>query len=197
MEDHWLYAVSYVEVGFDGERVDKKQYISQWETTIRNAMIDDPVVVKIKQQANGEPDEENPLSLSKEEEDALAEKLNRPEMYFNEENLRHAYRQPNGTLIDFIKHALGLIKTKTREEEILENFHAWLVSKSLTPKQAQYLSLLKNRGIVNGKLDMEDLFSPPLSILNAAGIGIELFGETGLQEILKDLNEAVFIKRVA
>ena len=50
---------------------------------------------------------------------------------------------------------------------------------------------------MNGKLEMADLFSPPLSILNAAGIGIELFGEVGLQEILNDLNESVFIKRVA
>ena len=37
-----------------------------------------------------------------------------------------------------------------------------------------------------GEIDLEDLFQPPLSILNAAGIGVELFGEQGLKEIIKD-----------
>lgn len=81
-------------------------------------------------------------------------------MSFNEENLRRAYRQPGGNLIDFIRAALGKLKIKDREEELTENFQAWLVSKSLTPQQAQYLSILKNRGIARGKIDLEDLFLP-------------------------------------
>jgi type I restriction enzyme R subunit len=115
-------------------------------------------------------------------------------MYFNEENLRRAYRRPGGNLIDFIKAALGTLKLKPREEELTENFQAWLVSKSLTPHQAQYLSLIKNRGIARGKVELEDLFQPPLSILNAAELGVELFGERGLKEIIEDLNMSVFKK---
>src|SRR5437763_6580943 len=106
-----------------------------------------------------------------------------------------AYRQPWGNLIDFVKAALGTIHLKTREEVLTENFHAWLVTKSLTPQQAQYLSLLKNRGIASGKLDLDDLFKPPLSILNAAGLGVELFGEKGLKDILEDLNTSIFRKK--
>lgn len=198
LEDEWLYAVNYVEVGFEGERVDKKQYQSNWETIIRERMKDDSIIGKIRNYAQAKTEEEKKqYALTEEEEDEIARKLNTPEMYFNEENLRRAYRQPSGNLIDFIRHALGLVKHKSREEEITENFQAWLVTKSLSPQQAQYLSLLKNRGIVKGKLDVDDLFKPPLSILNAAGLGIELFGEQGLKEVLDDLNETVFIKRVA
>jgi type I restriction enzyme R subunit len=111
-----------------------------------------------------------------------------------EENLRRAYRKPGGNLIDFIKAALGSLKLKPREEELTENFQAWLVAKSLTPQQAQYLSLVKNRGIVRGRIEVEDLFKPPLSILNAAELGVELFGEKGLKEIIQDMNESVFRK---
>ncbi len=118
-------------------------------------------------------------------------------MYFNEDNLRRAYRQPGGNLVDFIKAALGRLQIKSREEEITENFQAWLVSKSLTPQQAQYLALLKNRGIANGRITVEDLFNPPLSILNAAGLGVELFGETGLQAIISDMNSSVFQQKTA
>jgi len=187
LEDEWLHAVTYVEVGPEGERVDKRDYVTNWETSVQSAVKDDPIIQKVRR---GE-------LLTEEEEKALADRLNRPEMYFNEENLRRAYRQPGGNLIDFIKAALGSLKIKPREEELTENFQAWLVAKSITPQQAQYLSLLKNRGIARGRIELEDLFQPPLSILNAAELGVELFGERGLKEIIQDLNDSVFMKKVA
>ena len=187
LQDEWLHAVSYVEVGPEGERVDKRDYLTNWEKTVRSAVNDDEIIRKVR-------DEE---PLTPEEEEILAERLNRPEMYFNEDNLRRAYRQPGGSLIDFIKAALGRLKIKSREEELTDNFQAWLVAKSLTPEQAQYLSLLKNRGIASGKIELEDLFSPPLSILNAAGLGVELFGEKGLKEIIEDMNVSVFHRKTA
>jgi type I restriction enzyme R subunit len=90
-----------------------------------------------------------------------------------------------------------LEKLKSKDEEVTENFHAWLVSKNVTPEQAQYLALLKNRGLATGKVELEDLFEPPLSILNAADVGIELFGELGLQTIIADMNQTLFPKRAA
>ena len=187
LEDEWLHAVTYVEVGPEGERVDKRDYVTNWEKTIRTAVEKDPILQKIK----------NKQPLTEEEEQTLTERLNRPEMYFNEENLRRAYRRPGGTLIDFIRAALGSLKIKSREEELTENFQAWLVAKSLTPQQAQYLSLLKNRGIAKGEIEIEDLFEPPLSILNAAERGIELFGEKELKEIIEEMNHSVFMREIA
>jgi hypothetical protein len=34
-------------------------------------------------------------------------------------------------------------------------------------------------------------------VLNAANVGVELFGEKGLREIIDDLNETVFKKKTA
>jgi type I restriction enzyme R subunit len=180
--DEWLEAVSYVEVGPEGERIDKKEYQTNWEKTVRDMSREDPIIDKVKM---GEP-------LTESEEEKLSTRLNSPRHYFNEENLRRAYKNPVGSLIDFIKAALGLVKIKSRDEKLEEVFRAWLVSRALAPEQAQYLSLLKNRGIATGRVQIDDLFKPPLSILNAAGIGIELFGEKGLQEIVEDLNRHVF-----
>ncbi|MGV8118316.1 MAG: DEAD/DEAH box helicase family protein [Candidatus Xenobiia bacterium LiM19] len=185
--DEWLEAVAYVDVGPEGERVDKREYVTKWEETIKKAVQDDSILQKIR-------DDE---SLSEEEELQLSHRLNKPEMYFNEDNLRKAYRNPGGVLVDFIKSALGRLKIKSREEILNENFQAWLVTKSITPEQAQYLTLLKNRGVVKGAFRMEDLFAPPLSVLNAATVGVELFGEKGLREIIDDLNESVFSRKVA
>lgn len=182
-EDRWQERVSYVEIGTEGERVDKRDYVTNWERTIKSAVDNDPILQKIR---NGE-------LLTELEETVIKQRLNQPRYYFNEENLRRAYRNNQGSLIDFIGAALGTAKIKSREEQLEDNFRAWLVSHSFTPEQAQYLSLLKNRGIAKGKVDIQDLFQPPLSILNAAGLGVELFGSERLKEIFEELNCSVFI----
>jgi type I restriction enzyme R subunit len=181
LEDEWLDAVHYIEVGPDGERIDKRDYVTDWETTVRQAVDADPIIAKVKA---GE-------ALTEQEEDQLAQRLNQPQRYFNEDNLRRAYRNPGGNLVDFIRAALGMLKIKSREERVEENFRAWLVAKNITPEQAQYLALLKNRGLVKGKVSLDDLFTPPLSILNAANIGIELFGEQGLRNVMDEINQSV------
>ena len=182
LEDEWLQAVTYVEVGPEGERVDKEQYVSDWQQTIRSCVDDDPLIRKVR--------DDDPLDAD--EEESLARRLNVPERYFNEENLQRAYRNPGGTLIDFIRAALGSLRIKSREERLDEAFRAWLVSRSLTTRQAEYLCLLKNRGIATGHLRVEDLFEPPLSILDVACKGIELFGEEGLKQVVQDLSDDVF-----
>jgi len=183
LEDEWLDAVHYIEVGPDGERVDNRDYVTDWETTVQQEAEADPIIAKIK--TGG--------ALTDEEETQLAQRLNQPQRYFNEDNLRRAYRNPGGNLVDFIRAALGMLKIKSREERVEDNFRAWLVAKHLTPEQAQYLSLLKNRGLVKGKVSLDDLFAPPLSILNAANIGIELFGEQGLRSVMDEINQSVLV----
>ncbi|MGH9695342.1 MAG: type I restriction-modification enzyme R subunit C-terminal domain-containing protein, partial [Bryobacteraceae bacterium] len=100
----------------------------------------------VKKVKTGEP-------LTAEQEQELARRLNQPTHYFNEDNLRRAYRRPGGNLIDFVKAALGTSKLKSRAEETTENFQAWLVTKNFAPEQASYLTLLKNRGIARGKVE--------------------------------------------
>ncbi len=185
--DRWLEGLAYVEVGPGGvdHRYTKTDYVSSWEKTIRDAAEDDIALNKIKAGKN----------LTEQEEEALAQKLNSPEYFFNETNLRRAYDNQSHGLVDFVKAALGMIKPKSKEERLTDAFYAWLVTRDLTPAQADYLALLKNRGIVQGKVDMDDLFQPPLSILNAAEIGVELFGEPELKRIIDEMNEEIFEKQ--
>jgi MFS family permease len=55
-----------------------------------------------------------------------------------------------------------------------------MVTRNLTPQQAQFLSLLKNRGIVRGKVAVTDLFQPPLSILTTYHIVLVISTMLGL-----------------
>ena len=38
LQDEWLHAVTYVEVGPEGERVDKRDYVTNWEKTVQSAV---------------------------------------------------------------------------------------------------------------------------------------------------------------
>lgn len=181
LDDEWMEAVHYIEVGPNGERVDKREYVTDWEKAVKQQAASDPALAKVKA---GEP-------LTDEEETDLAQRLNQPQRYFNEDNLRRAYRQPGGNLVDFIRSALGTLKLKSREERVEENFRAWLITRSFTPQQAQYLALLKNRVLVRGKVELDDLGRPPLSILGAASTGIQLFGEEGLKNVITEINQTV------
>ena len=182
LDDEWLEAVSYIEVGPEGERIDKSEYLTRWEESVRVGVNDDPLLGKVR--------DDKPLSPAEEEE--LVRRLNRPEHYFNEDNLRRAYGDPAGNLIDFVRAALGRLTVKSRADLLDESFRAWLVSRSFTPHQAEYLCLLKNRGIATGHVRLDDLFEPPLSILDAAGKGVELFGEEGLRQVVVRLDADVF-----
>ncbi len=182
LDDEWYIEVSYVEVGPDGERIDKHEYVTNWVKTVEQRISDDPLLVKVR----------DGIPLTDAEEDELARRLNAPSYYFNEENLRRAYKSPSGTLVDFVRAALGLHKVKSREERAEENFRAWLVAKGFGPEEATYLSLLKNRGIARGKVSVEDLFEPPLSLQDAGNRGVTLFGIDGLREVVSDMNENVF-----
>jgi type I restriction enzyme R subunit len=182
IEDEWIYRGKTIDYGPDGEEIDKNDYITNWEKAITGNFATDPLVQKIRE---GE-------DLSEGEEEILSVSLNQPELYFNEQNLRRAYAQPLGSLADFIKHAQGLKKLKSTEEQIEENFDAWVITQNLKPEQTDFMRLLKNRFIANGRATVDDLFVPPLSQLNAARKGVELFGEERLLVIIEDLNTTIF-----
>jgi type I restriction enzyme, R subunit len=112
LEDEWLETVAYVEAGPEGEPIDKRDHVNTWDTTIQASVERDPLLQKIR----------DGNALTEDEEQILAQSLNNPELYFNEESLCRAYRRPGGTLIEFIRAALGGLKLKSREEELTENF---------------------------------------------------------------------------
>ncbi len=115
--DRWKEAVQYVEIGNEGEQLDKRRYVTIWKETINNQVSEDLILQKIRL---GE-------FLTEEEENQIEQQLNQPKYYFNEENLRRAYNNPQSNLIDFIKAALKLIKIKSIAEQKEENFRAWLI----------------------------------------------------------------------
>jgi len=178
----------HVEVGLKGEKVDVADYQSQWETEVQKLSKIDPLIQKIK----------SGKELDDEEIQKLAEKLNSPEFYFNEVNLRTAYHYPEGILSEFVKAALKLYKLPTEEqlqEKKIDNlFEAWLVEGNFSSQQAKILRMIKSQYLANKEKPDISIFNQPLfSQFGGLPAILKLFGEKEIQTTLKELNSKIFV----
>lgn len=167
-------------VGPEGLEIDRNTYREEWRNKILELYRGDPAVQKI---FAGE-------ELSEEEWEALAQRLNSPEYFFDEKSLRKAFQQPTGSLSDFVRAALGQYHFPTREERIERAFNAWVAQRSqnLRPEQARMLRLLKQRVLAGDKIEMRLFSQPPFSLWGGRARMEQLFGKEDLLKIVEEFN---------
>ena len=120
----------------------------------------------------------------------LAQRLNSPEYYFNEESLRRAFEQPTGSLTDFIRVTLGLDRFLTREQRIERAFNTWVAehSSSISNAQAQMLRLLKARVVTGEEVSIRLFSQPPFSLWGGLVRMEQLFGKEPLLRMVEEIN---------
>lgn len=180
-----------IEIGPEGEKVDIDDYQYQWERMVQLLLDVDSLIKKIK---SGE-------ELTDDEIQELVEKLNTPEFYFNEANLRIAYQYPQGTLTEFIKTALKIYDLPTEEQlqekKINDLFEAWLLTKNFNAQQSKILRMIKSQYLANReKVDISIFNQPLFSQFGGLGNIIKIFGENEIQNTVQELNTAVFVNPV-
>jgi len=173
-------------VGPTGLEIDKKTYCDRWRERIEDLAQHEPAVSKV---FSGQ-------DLTEQEWEELAHKLDSPEFYFTEENLRKAFEQPTGSLSDFIRSALGKYRFPTKAERIERAFETWVAehSSSVNPEQSQMLRLLRNVLLANiddttyQKIDTTLFGKMPFARFGGRKKMEQLFGHDGLQQIVDELN---------
>jgi type I restriction enzyme R subunit len=167
--------------------IDRKTYRDRWQERIAALRQTDPVVRKV---LAGE-------AITEAEWQDLAGRLNSPEFYFEEGNLRRAFEQPIGSLSDFIRAAVGLYQFPTREQRIERAFNTWIAehSESIKPDQAHMLHLLRNivmaAAVENQYQTLEpEVFNAP-AFRRLGGLRkVEgIFGKQRLTDILDELRQ--------
>jgi type I restriction enzyme R subunit len=177
----------HVEIGPQGERIDIEEYQNRFENKIQKLLETDKLLQKVKA---GE-------ELSDDEIEKLAEKLNSPDFYFNEANLRAAYHYPEGTLSEFIKSALKLFELPNEEQhterKINDLFEAWLIERNFSSNQSRILRMVKNQYLTNKeKIDVSIFNQPLFNQFGGLQAVLRIFGEKEIQETLKELNTKIF-----
>jgi type I restriction enzyme R subunit len=133
-----------IEIGPEGEKVDRLSYITKWETVIKDIIAKNPKFeADIKAGTAGDDLTE-----------FLKENIfDKPEEYFNERNLSRAYRV-FADLLDYVRAGLGVKKLPTQEEQMMElvdsirreydlDLDQTMLLKTLIKQLGQSLALLK------------------------------------------------------
>jgi type I restriction enzyme R subunit len=130
--DDLLTFTEIIEVGPDGEKVDRMVYITKWERVIKDIVSKKPEFeLQIK---------ENNLSDEFEEE-IRVNAFDKPKEFFNEHNLSRAYKVM-ADLLDFVKAGLGMAKLPTEEEQLIRLVDSIRVDYDLNQDQSRLLKLL-------------------------------------------------------
>ena len=179
-----------IRVGPAGLVMDRTDYRNSWNQTINELSSSSSAIKRI---IANEPIEDEEWQL-------LRSKLASPDMYFNENTLKEAFEQPQGSLSDFIKAALGMFTFPSREERVTKAFSVWLAehSNSVNHDQARLLQLLQNVIISSirdrEKLQIESsLFQkPPFTLVGGLTRVQTMFGgKEELDTILEELNSLI------
>ncbi len=172
-----------INVGPEGMAIDRKVYTEKFAETVKS-METEPVIKKVL----------DDKVLTNTEVKVLTDKLNSPEYFFNQENLQEAFKEPSGSITDFIKVAFGKYKFPTKKERVEKLFDTWLREKNFTPEQSNLLAQLKNRFVAgDNQITAEDFTKPPFSDQGGIQLAISLFGKENLIDTLDELSETIFI----
>ena len=108
--------------------------------------------------------------ITEEEVETLAETLAKYEPYPTEENLQKAYDARQVEFLDLIKYIMGIGGLVTFSEKVSEAFAEFIAEhNTLAPNQIQFLIVLRDFIINNGKLSKKDLVSEPFTKIHARG----------------------------
>jgi type I restriction enzyme R subunit len=130
--DDSLVYTEILQIGPDGEKVDRLSYITKWEKTIKDIITNNPEFA----------DQIKKGDLSEDFEDYLKVQIfNKPKEFFNETNLSKAYKV-FADLLDFVKAGLGMEKLPSQEEQLLKLIDSIRIEQDLNLEQVKLLKIL-------------------------------------------------------
>ena len=176
--DDQIIERQWIEFGPNGEGEYVHVYKEKVEKRIKELADKEEAIVKIR---SDQPVTDQDL-------ESLENTLNSPELYITEDKLREAYKQPEGTLIQFIKSIFGKYKFRSQEEQIAESFDAFIIAHNYNTDQTRFLRVIKSVFLAKVRrhelLMVDDFYEGPVEAfgMNAAD---RLFKKTDIEEVLE------------
>lgn len=169
-----MVMTEFIEVGPEGERVDRMAYMNMWKDRIKEVARVKPELVE----AAGTNDFTDELM-----EYLNTEVLNLPKEYFNETNLAKVYRV-FANITDFIRDALGTGKLPTQKEQLEELIESLKVEYNLNLQQIRLLRILIEQITQSPKYaeqfekgDFQFLNNQPFASYGGVGAYVSAFGK--------------------
>jgi type I restriction enzyme R subunit len=170
-----LHRKEMVEFGPQHEAVSITRYREMVEALIVDLTEHNPVLQKIKA---GE-------TVSDEDAKALAALLHDEHPHITEDLLRQVYRNRKAHFLQFIRHILGIEVLRSFPDEVVAAFDQFIrAHTTLSSRQLEFLSLLRDFIIDREKVEKKDLINAPFTIIHPQGIR-GVFSPAEINEILQ------------
>lgn len=180
----------FIEVGPEGEKVDRMLYQNRWQEKIREVARIKPDIVEAAKTDNFTDELMEYLQT---------EVLNRPVEYFNEINLAKVYRI-FADITDFVKEALGLGKLPTEQEQLDKLIEFLKVEYGLNLLQIRLLRVLIEQLVQSPKYaeqfdrgDFRFLDNQPFASYGGVGAYVSAFGEV-IKPIFSEVKQSPSFK---
>lgn len=157
----------------------KQEYIDVYrekvEKRIKYLASRDPVIMKIQEDQ----------ALYGRDIEHLEKTLNSADLFITEDTLQKAYEQNKGTLVQFIKHVLGLYKFPDAQQIIEGEFKKFMVAHNAlyNADQINFLRALMTVFSKKKHIDYQDFFEPPFTNFGTHA-PTPLFSEEQLKEMV-------------
>jgi type I restriction enzyme R subunit len=169
----------WITFGLAGEGAFAETYREQVEARVREIADSVPALRKLR--AGQTPSEDDVADL--------AEALNRPDFFIQEEKLREVYEAPDADLLDFMRHILNLAALPSREAKIRQAFEDFIAQyPAFNAAQVNFLRAVRAAALRRARLSTEALLQQPYL---RAGDARHLFTANQLDEIVKLANQFV------
>jgi type I restriction enzyme R subunit len=169
-----MVMTEFIEVGPEGEKVDRMHYQQRWKEKIQEVATEKPEIIEAARTDSFTDELMEYLNT---------EVLNRPIEYFNETNLAKVYRI-FADITEFIKEALGIGKLPTQKEQLEELIEFLKVEYSLNLSQIRLLRVLIEQLIQSPKYaeqfekgDFQFLNNQPFASYGGVGAYVSTFGD--------------------
>ncbi len=170
-----LHKKEWVEFGPQHEAVSITRYREMVETLITELTEHNPILQKIKNGGVITPIETN----------EIAEILHEEHPHITEDLLRQVYKNRKASFIQFIRHILGMEVLQSFPDTVSEAFaHFIRTHTTLSSRQMEFLTLLKNFIIEREKVEKKDLIHAPFTVIHPQGIR-GVFSPEEINEILQ------------
>ncbi len=186
----------FIEVGPEGDKVDREMYKEEWTNAVRTFVGEHP---EVESMIDDEDKTEELLELIN------SELLNRPKHYFNEENLINSHRVI-ASIKDFLLSALDKKPLPQREEQ-LDQWRDGMIEKfgkkqGATQRRVLMVDMIATEVVQDNNLRNAIQQSPSISFLQDEPFNqgytvrewLDTFGKDELEDIVSDINSNRLLK---
>ncbi len=169
-----LHHKEWVEFGPQHEAVSVTRYREMVESLILELTEHNPILQKIK----------NGLYINPKEAEELATMLHAEHPHITQDLLRQVYKNRKAHFIQFIRHILGIEILKSYPDTVAEAFEQFIQQHTtLSGRQLEFLTLLKNFIVEREKVEKRDLIHAPFTVIHPQGIR-GVFSPSEINDIL-------------